>query len=207
MSLMNDFSKLTLSDEEQQLVNNCDWILTKRLIIDKVVQLLGDLSVIQKTVIENEKNRMPLAVIRSTPKISKGENYRQLPYVLLDYPRCFDGENTFAIRTLFWWGNFFSMTLQLSGTYKLLLEEQICNHKNLLDQNQFYVCIHESPWHHYFENDNYIAVKQLAQKEMEEIIGQKHFIKLAVKIPLEQWKEIPGLLEKSFITILELLEA
>ena len=203
---MNDFSKLTLSDEEQQLVNNSDWILTKRVIIDKVYLLLGNLSVSQKAIIENEKNGLPLPVIRSTPKISKGESYRQLPYVLLDYPRCFDGENTFAIRTLFWWGNFFSMTLHLSGTYKQLLEEHICKNKNLLDRHHFYLCIHESPWHHHFENDNYIATEQLAQKEMEVIIRQKHFIKLAVKIPFDKWKEIPGLLEKSFIDILELLK-
>ena len=57
-----------------------------------------------------------LAIVQSTPKIAKGENYLQLPYVLLDYPRCFDKENIFAIRTMFWWGNFFSITLHLSGS-------------------------------------------------------------------------------------------
>jgi len=204
---MNDLSKLTLSDEEQQLVNNSDWILTKRVIIDKVYHLLGNLSESQKMVLENEKDRLPLPVVESTPKIAKGESYRHLPYVLLDHPRCFDAENTFAIRTLFWWGNFFSMTLQLSGTYKQLMEEQLCKNKNLLDQQHFYICIHESPWQHHFEKDNYIAVSGLTQKEMEDIIRQKHFVKLAVKIPLDKWPEIPAFLEKSFIDILKLLGA
>jgi hypothetical protein len=206
MPHMNDFSKLTLSDEEQQLVNNSDWILTKRVIIDKVYQLLGNLSDGQKIVIEKEKKWLPLPVIQSTAKISKGESYRQLPYVLLDYPRCFDAENAFAIRTMFWWGNFFSMTLQLSGTYKQMLEQNISKKKNLLEQHHFFLCINESPWHHHFDNDNYIALKQLAEKEMERIIYQKHFVKLAVKYPLGKWEEIPVLLEKSFIDILELLK-
>jgi len=35
---MNTFSKLTLSDDEQQLVTNTGWILTKRKIIDTVNQ-------------------------------------------------------------------------------------------------------------------------------------------------------------------------
>ena len=61
---------------------------------------------------------MPEVIKTSTPKISKGENYKDLPYVMLDYPRCFQKEKTIAIRTFFWWGNFFSINLQLSGEYK-----------------------------------------------------------------------------------------
>jgi len=184
MPHMNDFSKLTLSAEEQQLVNNSNWILTKRVIIDKVYHLLGNLSASQKAIIENKKKWLPLPVIQSTPKISKGENYRHLPYVLLDYPRCFDAENAFAIRTMFWWGNFFSMTLQLSGTYKQVLEQNISKKKNLLDQHQFYLCVNESPWYHHFEIDNYIAVKELANNEMERIIYQKNICKTGCKISI-----------------------
>lgn len=205
--LMNDISKLTLSAEEQQLVNNSNWILTKRSIIDKVYQLFGQLTDEQRTILEKEKDRLPHPVFRSTPKISKGENYQQLPYVLLDYPRCFDAENSFAVRTMFWWGNFFSMTLQLSGTYKQLLESNICKNKNLADQHDFYLCVNESQWHHHFADDNYMAVKLLSNKEMEKIIRQKHFVKLAVKFPLEQWSDMPELLESSFADIMQLLKA
>ena len=207
MFLMNDISKLTLSDEEQQLVNNSNWILTKRKIIDKVYQLFGQFAENQKIILEKEKDWLPLAVLQSTPKISKGENYQQLPYVLLDYPRYFDAENSFAIRTMFWWGNFFSITLHLSGIYKQLLQENICKNKNLAGQHNFYLCVNESPWHHHFAIDNYIALKQPGDKEMEQIIRQKKFIKLAVKFPLEQWNDMPQLLEKSFADIMQLLKA
>ena len=206
MFLMNDISKLTLSEEEQQLVNNPDWILTKRIIIDKVYRLFGNLADTIKATVEKESTWLPLEVMQSTAKISKGENYLQLPYVLLDYPRCFDTENVFAVRTMFWWGNFFSMTILLSGKYKNIFAETICNNKDVLLQNDFYICINENEWQHHFEVNNYHTVKQLTKKELEQIIGQKQFVKLAVKFSLEQWNDMPELLERSFTEITALIK-
>ena len=203
---MNHASKLMLSDEEQQLVNNPDWILTKRIIIEKVNQFLGALSENQKAVIENEKDWLPLAVVQSTAKISKGENYLQLPYLLLDYPRCFDGENIFAVRTMFWWGNYFSITLQLSGIYKQMFQKKIVEYPDLAKQH-FFICINENQWHHHFEADNYIAVKQLANKDLQDIILKKQFVKLSLNFSLQQWNDIPALLDNSFKKIIEILKA
>ena len=202
---MNHASKLMLSDEEQQLVNNPDWILTKRIIIEKVNQFLGALSENQKAVIESEKDWLPLAVVQSTAKISKGENYLQLPYLLLDYPRCFDGENIFAVRTMFWWGNYFSITLQLSGIYKQMFQKKIVEYPDLAKQH-FFICINENQWHHHFEADNYIAVKQLANKDLQDIILKKQFVKLSLNFSLQQWNDIPALLDNAFKKIIEMLK-
>ncbi len=202
---MNIDSKLMFSDEEQQLVNNTHWILTKRNILDKVNLLLGGLSQDQKVIIEKEKNWLPPEVIRTTPKISKGENYLQLPYLLLDHPRCFDAENIFAVRTMFWWGNFFSMTLQLSGTYKALYQDKICKRLNTIQQDIF-ICVNENQWQHHFEATNYLSVKKLAATELQDIIYKKQFLKLAVKFPLQQWNALPELLQESFKEIMEVLK-
>ena len=203
---MNDISKLTLSDEEQQLVNNSDWILTKRNIIDKVYHLFGNLAATMKITIEDGGHQLPAEVIRATAKISNGENYLKLPYVMLDYPRCFDGENIFAVRTMFWWGNFFSMTLQLSGVYKKMFAEHICNNQIRLVQNNFFLCINEDEWHHHFEENNYRSVKQFDEKEFSQVVREKKFIKLSVKFALNEWKNISGALEQSFTGMMELIK-
>ncbi|MEO6540170.1 MAG: hypothetical protein ABIN74_04225 [Ferruginibacter sp.] len=202
---MSNISKLMLSDEEQQLVNNTGWILTKRVIIDKVCQLLADVAESQKEIIEKEKSWLPRAIIRSTPKIAKGENYLQLPYVLMDHPRCFDTADTFAVRTMFWWGNFFSMTLHVSGIYKELFQEKILENMNTA-QPDIFICIHESQWHHHFEAHNYKRVNELSAKEREALILENQFVKLAVKFPLQQWNDIPALLDRSFKAIIEMLK-
>ncbi|MBK8610102.1 MAG: hypothetical protein IPL84_09165 [Chitinophagaceae bacterium] len=201
---MNIDSKLTLSDEEQQLVHNTHWILTKRVIIEKAGALLGTLSEAFKTQVANSKQSLPLAVLHTTPKIARGENYRQLPYVLLDYPRQFTGPDIFAVRTMFWWGNFFSITLLISGVYKDMFAQQLL--KNLIVNDAgYFICINKSQWHHHFEDDNMVPVKARSEQEIRDIIEQKEFIKIAIKFPLHQWNEANILLEESFKKIIGLL--
>jgi hypothetical protein len=203
---MNDVSKLMISDDELQLVCSTAWILTKRKIIDKINLLLGEISEQQKLIIEKEKNWLPDAVVQSTPKIARGENYLQLPYLLLDYPRCFEGENIFAVRTMFWWGNFFSITLHLSGMHKQMFQQNLIENIKYFKQDIF-ICINENQWQHHFEADNYVAVNKLSKDELERTLEEKHFIKLAVKFPLQSWTAIPAMLDESFAEIIKMLKA
>jgi hypothetical protein len=104
---MNDAIKLSLSADELELVCNKDWILTKKMVVDKVYLLLGGLSQQMQDYIESNQLLLPAVVTQSSPKISKGENYLGLPYVMLDYPRYFKSNDTLAIRTFFLVGEFF----------------------------------------------------------------------------------------------------
>ena len=202
---MNIDSKIMLSDDELQLVTNTQWILTKRTIMNKVNALLGDVAAHQQQVIENEKAWLPSAVVLSAPKIARGENYLQLPYLLLDYPRCFDAANIFAVRTMFWWGNFFSITLHLSGDYKVQFQQKIIDNMGALSPDVF-ICIHENEWQHHFEADNYSSIKDLHKEALQQLIIKKPFIKLAIKFPLQPWAALPVLLEQSFAEIINLLK-
>ena len=202
---MNPTSKIMLSDDELQLVTNTGWILTKRTIMDKVNDLLGEIAENQQCMIENEKAWLPEAVVLSAPKIAKGENYLQLPYLLLDYPRCFDAENIFAVRTMFWWGNFFSITLHVSGVYKEKFQQRIIDNIGAVQQEIFF-CIHENQRQHHFEADNYSSIKDLRKEALQELIIKKPFIKLAIKFPLQPWAALPVLLEQSFAEIINLLK-
>ena len=203
---MNNKSKLMLSDEELQLVTSSEWILTKRIILDKVDILLGNLAVKQKAIIKKYKSILPIDVVASSAKISKGENYLQLPYRMLDYPRCFTGEHVFAVRTMFWWGNFFCVTILLSGNNKKVFENGYIAGNAKMENDGFFIGVNESPWHHHFEEDNYIALKNITKGEAEKIIQQKDFIKLAVRFPLQQWNDMPELLENAFIKLIGLLK-
>jgi hypothetical protein len=202
---MDNFSKLMLSYDELQLVHNTNWILTKRKIMDTVNGLLGHMAELQQQVIEKEKDWLPEAVIRSTPKIAKGENYLQLPYMILDYPRCFDAANIFAVRTMFWWGNFFSITLHLSGTYKKQFQKKIISNINLV-QREIFICVNENQWQHHFEADNYTNIEKLSTGELQYMIPEKQFIKLAIKFPLQPWEAIPAQLDNSFTELIKMLK-
>lgn len=200
---MVDNTKIYLSEEELKLVSDKEWILTKGKITNGVFALFGSLSEAMKIIHDSKKKAFLVEIPASSPKIFKGENYLNLPYVLLDYPRFFGKEDIFAVRTMFWWGNFFSMTLHVGGIYKLAFQHDILN--NIIRQPEdFYICIHENQWHHYFEEDNYIPVSSMESDELRSIISRRPFLKVSMKFPLNKWNVMNEELIKAFEKLLNL---
>ena len=115
-------SKIQLSMAEEELMNNAEIILTKNRVLQKIKSLLEEVQEKQQQYVENNKNSFKEELFSIPPKISKGENYLGLPFLILDYPRVSTNEDFFFIRSMFWWGNFFSSTLQLGGENKERLQ-------------------------------------------------------------------------------------
>lgn len=198
---MSDQTKIHLSPFEIDLLNNSEWILTKNKIIKKAQRLLEE---VQENILQHVKGpaiNLPREVIAISPKISKGENYLGLPWLILDFPRYFEKEKTFAIRTMFWWGNYFSTTLHLSGEYKRRYSEAIVQSYEALCQNEFYTCVHEDQWHHHFEKENYLPVKNFTADDFADHINKRTFIKLSCQLSFLEWNSAPGLLSEIFARI------
>jgi hypothetical protein len=197
---MNSETKIQLSKLETELVKNKEWILTKHSIINKVYKLFGELNEIYNQLSEQEKAFIPEFYKIAGGKISKGENYEGLPYVMLDYPAMFSRENIFTIRTMFWWGNFFSITLHISGE-KFKLKGDFFKLLTYLRENNFFVCVNEKEWQHSFELSNYVKAEELDQQKLEQI-SNKNFFKISKNLELNKWNEAPEFLEKSFREII-----
>lgn len=188
-------ANVKLSKEEMALVTDAEFILTKNRIIQKVYELFGELS---------EEYRKPDVsfedeILAVPPKISKGENYLGLPWVMLDYPRKFSRTDVFAIRSFFWWGKFFSFTLQLQGTYRIKYAPLV---NTLQTKTGWWICMDPSDaWQHHFDDRYYIPLSEVrVQRELP-------FIKLAKKIPLEQWDDVSDFFIDSFKEIITALSA
>jgi hypothetical protein len=180
-------AKIRLSEKEMELVTNADWILTKNIILDKVVELFSSLQLAQQQSFFELDLHFPLPFSSSSPKISRGENYKGLPYRVLDYPAIFGKEDIMAIRTIFWWGSFFSVALHLSGDYKKNREGKLIASYPILAAEGYAVCVHESPWQHHFGSDNYAPIDSFKESEFTELIYKKNFIKIAAKVQLDEW--------------------
>ena len=195
---MDDQTKIQLSPLEMDLLNNSEWILTKNVIIKKAKRLLEEVQQNISDYIKLQPAIFPGEVLTISPKISKGENYKGLPWLILDYPRYFDKENIFAIRTMFWWGNFFSITLHLFGQYKQKYSKAIIQSYEELYKNGFFICINDEQWHHHFEKENYLHVKNFTAVEFGDQIQKKSFIKLSQRLSFSQWETAADLLSESF---------
>lgn len=202
---METTAKIQLSEEELALVQNTQWIITRHSITQKVFEMFGNLNQLYREEIKAYAHFLPGNIILQNGKISKGENYRQLPYVMLDYPAFFGKENIFAIRTMFWWGNFFSITLHISGSHK---EKFTVRHEEMfsfLQEKNFFICVNDEEWQHDFAAENFLPATSLAPGEWKSILG-KDFCKFSKKISLSAWENANEFLEKSFREILLLLQ-
>ena len=172
-------AKVQFSKSEMDLMCDSEIILTKNKVLEKVKAMLEDL---QEDLVENQfaSSSSPHSEIFSIhPKISKGENYLGLPYLILDFPRVFKQQDIFAIRTMFWWGNFYSTTLHLSGDFKLRYLKKIQSAQPLLSGEGFYLGIGEDPWKHHFGDDNYVPISLLDEKKFSDYCTTQQHLKIA----------------------------
>jgi len=179
-------AKIHLSPDELLLVQNGEWILTKNTVIQKVYNLFGLLA---ENVKSSIADHLPVEVAEISAKISKGENYNGLPYVMFDYPRFFTKKDVFAIRTFFWWANYFSVTLHLKGEYKQIFAETIFKNISLLAEKNFYISVTEDEWQHDMDEKNYILLSSMKNDLQQKYFLQSSFLKLSAKIDLSKWNE------------------
>jgi len=198
-------ANVNLSEKEQILVTNTDWILTKHQVIKKVYDLFGMLSENHKAFVSTIKDLLPTQITSISPKIYKGEQYLLLPYVMMDYPRYYKTNETFAIRHFFWWGNYFSIAFHLSGSYKSSHEEKIINNYTSLSKNGWFIGINNNPWQHHFNQDNYVEISTLSYKDWNTFIKTHPFIKLAKKIPLSEWEHSYQFFTENFFFLINLI--
>ena len=203
--IMQNEAKIQLSADETELVNNTEWILTKHRVIKKVYALFGEISDIMKKEFMYCENLLPLNLRHRTAKISRGDNYKLLPYVILDYPNYFEKNNILAIRTMFWWGNFFSITLHLSGAIK---KKFIIDSPGLLEylkKKDFSICVNREEWQHHFDEENYLPASAVSHVKYRQILEQP-FFKIAKQLPLKQWDKAYDFITENFKEILKLVD-
>lgn len=190
----------SLTAYEMQLVRDPQVLITKNIIIEKVYEIFGKLAEEYK---EDLTNKLPGIEYLINPKISRGENYRGLPYVILDFPRHFSKTDVFAIRSFFWWGNFFSITLQLSGQYHQQYASAIQHAINNKFFAEWYIGNAQNPWEHHFESNNYSSFSA----GIEYNVADLSFLKLAKKIPLAKWDETYSFFIENFQSLTEILRS
>ncbi|MDI3318211.1 hypothetical protein [Pinibacter soli] len=198
-------TKIMLSEDELQLVQNSGWILTKNAIIGKVYTMFGNVAELLHDHVNERQHSLPENCSTNNPKISKGEKYEDLPYVMLDYPRFFTKEEIVAVRNFFWWGNYFSTTLHVRGLHRHKVAASILEQFEYLAAKQFYLSTGGSEWDHNIDGSNYSLLNGYSKTALSDVLEKSNFIKLAVKFPLKEWSIAEKQLENSSIEMLTLL--
>jgi hypothetical protein len=182
-------SKLVFSATELQMASDAGWILTKNGIIDKVYILFGALSECLRESFSVVNDDFP-QVLNVSPKISRGEKYHGLPWVMLDFPRYFkDDPGHFAIRTFFWWGNYFLIQAQFSNQFIPKIVKGI--EKNIVPTDikgyQLYAGYPLNMWNNTLPQ---AGLELLESRNFSSEIPEKGVLKIAIKLPIDDWASV-----------------
>jgi len=191
-------TKIQFLPAEMELVSSPDIILTKNAILQKIKSFFEEVQMKQQDILKKYSSQLLEEVIKISPKISRGENYKGLPWLVLDNPRHFQHNNIFAIRTMFWWGNFFSITLHVSGNNKNDLLKNLTQNASLLAKNDFYIYNGTKEWEHDIDPDSYKKLSGINEDELQKIISTNSFLKLAVKFTVESLEAVEDKLLRNY---------
>ena len=179
---------MNLSKKELAVLENTDFLLTKGEALKKIRALLVLTRQELTKSLSTSSFRFPKGMELTKGKISRGENYQKLPYLVLDYPGLFTIESIFAFRVMFWWGHFFSATLHLQGLPLAQHRSSISENLDGLISRNVFIGVGDSPWHYHYEQDNYVPVNG----SHRDLINNLSFIKLSRKLELKNWREVPS---------------
>jgi hypothetical protein len=193
---------IQLTPTEKNIILNSDFFFSKRAIISKIEVMFEGLRFRLQEITHNNLSILPERVIKSNAKISKGENYKGLPYIVLDFPAFYTKNDIFAFRSLFWWGKHLSFSFHLQGSSFEALKPTLIKNSEKLLHSEFFLCINNTPWEYHFEKDNFIALDQMQEEEIIQRIKSLDFFKIAIKTGMEQIPEYPDLCVKKMREII-----
>jgi len=173
--------------QELDLASDPTILLIKYRMMEKVWDFMEELQEEIRVSMLPFKNSLPEELNLLHGKISKGENYKHLPYMMLDFPASFSKEDILAYRTMFYWGNFISSTFHLQGRFLRAYGHRLIDRFEQSDN--VYFCINDSPWEYHYKSNNYRLINDISKEEIENHIQDTDFIKLSVKFPIEEMSE------------------
>jgi hypothetical protein len=159
----------------------------------QVMLILGESHEHLKDLVEG----LPESVLKSGPKISRGENYNGKPWMVLDFPRDFSKDGVFAFRVLFLFGDAVHCTFLLSGKYLEQYRTSIIATSSKEELKDLAVCYEGDMW------VNHVTDAYEPFNRCKENLANCEFIKAGKKIPFEEWEKIPTLTNEFFKQIIK----
>lgn len=201
-----DPAKIRLSEEEMELISNADWIWKKNRLMELTRDRLAGLQEAQWEALHTCAGAIPPEVVQIPAKISRGEQYEGLPWLMLDLPRYFVGGDHFAIRSFFLWGHGFSLVFYVRGRFRERWLGSVSRHYSRLKLAGWKRSMGEDPWQHHFREDNYRPINAMSEDEWNAWLKTHPFIKLGYIIPISQWHEMPFLLMEQYRLLCTMLK-
>ena len=186
---MSSKIKINLSPRELRVLGDESFFHTKVEVTHKIYSMFSLLINKIQSSVPHQNFKYPEQTDLSLGKISKGENYKSLPYIVVDFPRYFKKPDMLVYRAMLWWGKYFIFTLHLSGSCATEHKAAFLENYTKLNPKNTFFCISKKQWEHAITKRDYKRVDKLTRDEIEACIEANGFIKISRKLSLKNYKK------------------
>jgi hypothetical protein len=152
------------SSSELNLITDRSFFIRKAAILSKVQQLFANL---EEQISDIQLFNIPMELDENKRgKISQGEKYLGAPWMVLDKPAYFSGNDIFAFRHMFLWGHSFTTSFHMAGQFKGRAANK--NIKKLYGKNRF-LLVGPDPFVHHYSENSHIAIEDVDESTLEQL--------------------------------------
>jgi hypothetical protein len=182
--------------QELDFMDQTDFFHLKNTVSTKIQQLMGTTSDGIEEFMHSNQESFQLATWQKK-KISKGENYKGLPYFVLDHPKYFTKNDILSFRTIFIYGQGFLNVMHLSGHFFEILRDNRQLISYFRKNEPFYIFTQEDPWNYDYREEYLISSHRLRESTLSKLKTNNGFIRLVRALETEKWSQLPEFTAKS----------
>ena len=184
-----------LTKAELELISDTYYPIIKKNATQKISEQLIELG--HKLIQIKTHQAFKIAI---TFKLSKGENYHDLPYQVLDFPKIANAQFEWLGRIVFWWGKYIGA--------QLFVNQHVLGKINVaglqVDFPNSYVLLNNNIWNNDINTADFKLIATLSPTEIKSI-NELPYLKLVqvyyIKKPDNLFDSIDGFYEKLFESI------
>lgn len=181
---------LHFAPEELALMFDTEIFPLKHRVHHKLYTLFETLKNTLKDTEIHRQFPFPEGTDTQTGKISRGENFAGYPWAMLDFPRLFNKDNTFAFRSMFWYGHYFSISLLLRGTSAEFFLPALLQHMEEPVEGGIFCSLDKDPWAHSLDSKMQVPLHRLGTNALTAHVRQMHYLRLSFRCKAKQPEKI-----------------
>lgn len=170
---------MSFTQDELRLIADDHYFKQKACIMKKVRVLLDALHLALQEELAPVTLLAPATFDGRRFQFVKGEHLEDFPYQYLDFPKHFDGDEKFTVRSLFWWGHHFVFALIVEGGAILRYKQNLMNRYHQVAGNNLHLSLSASPWEWKMGEGYTLPLTHDRKSEVAAVLSGRRFFKIA----------------------------
>lgn len=142
---------------------------------------------------------------RTGIKVSKGENFKGYPYIVLDCPRLYSTDTEVICRTIFRWGHGWSLHFTIQGKTFERVSYSLPDFSASF-RNDWLLYTGENIWEQDIDSEFFVPMSAISETSFSDILNPQQFFKMATSINLSDAVEWPPFPQQIYQVLFDLLK-